>query len=689
MTDAFAQALRLHRAGALAQAEALYRQILAARPDHAQTLHNLGVLARQTGRDALAADLFAQTLALEDSNPALHAALGASLRRLGRTAEAAEAWRRAVDLNPDQAEAHFNLGNALKDLGDLGGAAGAYRRATGLKPGLVEAHHNLGGVLMDQGLAAEAAAAYRRAIALNPGLAEAHNNLGNALKDLGDPDGAAQAYRRAIALSPGLGEPLYNLGNVLDREGRRAEAADAYRQAIALKPNYPEAYNNLGAVLAARGALVEAIEAYRQAITLQPAYAEAHYNLGNALKERGDLETAADAYRRAVALRPDHAGAYYHLASLKQLGDRAPETEAAFAELSRQAATAERLPPAARATLLFALGKALEDRGAPDGAFEALRRANALHRSGLSFDVAEAERRMRALAEVFDRPLLERLAGAGVNDRRPVFILGMPRSGTTLAEQILSAHPAVLGLGEVPYLPAALERLVGPDGEAAPAWASALTGAGVRAIGQAYVEKLPPGAADPRRVVDKLPSNFQRLGLIHLALPESTIIHCRRDPRDVCLSCYGTHFRDGLDYAYDLAELGRYWRAYDALMNHWRAVLPPGRMLEVPYEAVVGDLETWARRLIAHCGLPWDDGCLNFHQSRRDVRTASSAQVRRPIYADSVGRWRRFETHLGPLLEALGAPWSNLTAPSAEGIPETSEPPARVGPRPDGAGPRL
>jgi tetratricopeptide (TPR) repeat protein len=661
VTDAFAEALRLHRAGALAEAEALYHRVLAGRPGHVEALHNLGVLARQTGRDALAADIFARALALEDANPTLHAALGVTLRRLGRTAEAAEAWRRAIALKPDQAETHFNLGNALKDLDQPSAAAEAYRQAAVLKPDLVEAHHNLGGVLLDQGLAAEAASAYRRAIALRPALAEAHNNLGNALKDLGDLDGAARAYRRAIALGPGLGEPHYNLGSVLDGLGRRAEAADAYRRAIALRPDYPEAHNNLGAVLAAWGELTEAMEAYRQAIALRPAYAEAHYNLGNALKERGELDAAASAYRQAVVLRPDHAGAHYHLASLKRMSDGSAEAEAAFAALSRQAESADRLPPAARATLLFALGKALEDRRAPDQAFEALSRANAVHRASISFDVALAESRMRALASVFDRPLLERLAGAGVDDPRPVFILGMPRSGTTLTEQILSAHPAVLGLGEVSYLPDALERLVGPDGEAAPAWARALTEADVRAIGQAYVEKLPPGAAAPRRVVDKLPSNFQRLGLIHLAFPQARIVHCRRDPRDVCVSCYGTHFRDGLDYAYDLTELGRYWRAYDALMDHWRATLPAGRMLEVPYEAVVADLETWARRLIAHCGLPWDDACLNFHQSRRDVRTASSAQVRRPIYADSVGRWRRFEAHLGPLLEALGEPWSNLT----------------------------
>jgi hypothetical protein len=181
-----------------------------------------------------------------------------------------------------------------------------------------------------------------------------------------------------------------------------------------------------------------------------------------------------------------------------------------------------------------------------------------------------------------------------------------------------------------------------------------MTAPDCRSIGQAYLNGLPPAGPGESRLTDKWLPNFERLGLIHLCLPNARIIHCRRDPRDVCLSCFSIRFSSGQEYAYDLAELGRYWRAYDRLMDHWRAVLPPGRMLEVPYEAVVGDMEAWARRLITHCGLPWDEVCLNFHESGRVVKTASAAQVRRPIYGDSVGRWRRFQSHLGPLLEALG-----------------------------------
>jgi hypothetical protein len=265
---------------------------------------------------------------------------------------------------------------------------------------------------------------------------------------------------------------------------------------------------------------------------------------------------------------------------------------------------------------------------------------------------------MEGIAQVFDARNLESLKGYGLDSDRPIFIVGMPRSGTTLVEQIISAHPQVHGAGEIPLLANWLASSRGRDEAPYPDWARTMTSGDCANIGQIYLNALPAIAPPERRITDKWVDNFEHLGLIHVCLPNAVIIHCQRDPRDTCLSCFGIRFVAGQQYSYDLAELGRYWRAYDRLMDHWRAVLPPGRMLEVPYEAVVGDVEGWARRLIAHCGLEWDDACLRFHESRRQVRSASFAQVRRPIYAASVGRWRPFAGHLGPLLETLGPPWN-------------------------------
>ena len=556
---------------------------------------------------------------------------------------------------PESAEAQFDLGVALARNGELDAAAAAYRRAIALRPDHVQAHLNLGGVLRRQGRLDEAVAAYRQALVHRPDYPMAFNNLGNALRAQGRLQEAAQSYRRAIALQPDYAEAHHHLGVVLRDLGELGAAVAAYRRAVVLRPDYAEAHNNLGVALADRGDLDAAVASYRRALALKPDHAKAHYNLGLALQHQGALDAAAESYRLTLALKPDHAGAHYNLA-LQTQADGSPQAEAAFAALSVQAEDLDHFEPDERSLLLFALGKALEDRGDHDRAFAALAQANALQRASLTFDIAAYERRAAEIAQVFDTALFERLAGAALTSERPIFVVGMARSGTTLVEQILSAHPAVQGAGETATLAKLVEQV---DGAAYPAWARTMTAVGARGLAQAYLDALPAAGPGETRVTDKTLSNFEHLGLIQLCLPNAAIIHCRRDPRDVGLSCFANRFSQGQDHTYDLAELGRYWRAYDRLMAHWRAVLPPGRMLDVPYEAVVEDVEGWARRLVAHCGLAWDDACLRFHESGRAVRTGSFAQVRRPIYADSVGRWRRFAGHLGPLLEALGAPWAD------------------------------
>jgi tetratricopeptide (TPR) repeat protein len=620
-----ATALGHHQAGRLAEAEALYRQVLTLDQDHLDGLHNLGVLYRQLGRNEAAASLLARAVAVNDQIPSLYSHLAGALRATGRLEEAAAAYGRAVALEPNRAETHYNLANTLRDLGRTPEAAAAYARAITLKPDLTDAHNNLGNILKDRGELDAAAACYRAVLALKPDYAEVHCNLGNVLREQGDLDAAAASYRRALDL--------------------RADHAPAHR--------------GLGAVLARKGELAAATASFHRAIALEPSDAEAHYNLGAAQKDQGELAAAVASFRRTIALKPDHVGAFYHLAGLRPMSRGSPEAEALFALLSQQAADLDRFEPARRGQLLFAMGKALEDRGDFDRAFACMAKANAIRRARLTFDITEAERLMEQIAAVFDRAMLERVRNAGVTDTRPIFVVGMPRSGSTLVEQIISAHPKAHGAGEIWNLPSAVAVAGGPDGAGFPEWAAAMTRTDCHAVGQAYLDSLPGPAEQRRRVTDKLLSNFQRLGLIHLCLPDAKIIHCRRDPRDVCLSCYGIHFSDGLEYAYDLTELARYWRAYDRLMDHWRSILPPGRMLEVPYEGVVEDVEAWARRLIAHCGLEWDDACPRFFESKRAVRTASSAQVRQPIYAGSVGRWRSFASHLRPLLDALGEPWAD------------------------------
>lgn len=620
-----AAAAQSHQAGRLAEAEALYRQILELDPRHTEGLHNFGVLVRQTGRYSLAEDLI----------------------------------RKAISLNGRVANFHQSLGDTVEAQGKLAEAVGCYRRAIQLRPDFIRAHYNLAVALGAQGILEEAAASYRRTIALKADFPEAHNNLGAILKSQGKLDEAAASWRRALDLKPDFAEVHSNLGALLQTQGRLNEAATACRRAIALKPDFAEAYNNLGNVLIRQGRVAEAVTCLKRAAQLATGRSDIWFNLGRALAVVGDLEPARAAMLRAVQLDPHSADAIYAVVGLQPMDDGSPGAEAAFAAVRGLADDVGRLAPEKRPPALFAMAKALESRGDFDNAFAFMARANATVRAGLTFDIAEDERRMATFARIFDDPFLRQHEGVGSASERPILIFGMARSGTTLIEQVLSAHPAVRAGGELANLNQAIAALT-HGGSTFSAWTRTLSGADCRALAQAYLDSLPPALPGQTRITDKGLGNFEHLGLIHLCLPNARIIHCFRDPRDVCLSAYATLFRDGHRHAFDLVDLGRFWRAYDRLMAHWRAVLPDGCMFEAPYEAVVGDLEAWARRLITYCGLDWDDACLHFHESKREILTASLAQVRQPIYATSIGRWRRFARHLGPLLETLGEPWSNV-----------------------------
>jgi Flp pilus assembly protein TadD len=471
--------------------------------------------------------------------------------------------------------------------------------------------------------------------------ATAHYNRGVALRDLGRLVEAETAFRRTIVLEPGHALALNNLGIVLQGMGRLAEAEVTLRQAIEAKPDHARAHVNLGNVLLDLGRVGEAIERLEHAGALDPANAKAAYNLGVALQYAGAMDRAATALRRAVALRPAYADAHYALAR-----QGAADAEAIAQALDGGPGGKE------RSTLLFALANALERQGDVDGAFAALAEANALHRATLDFDVSAEEARLAGIAKTFDPALFARLRGSGDPSARPIFVLGMPRSGTTLVEQILSANHDVEGLGEIDMLGRIAGGMRHTDGALFPDWAADLSAEDCRSLGQAYLAGLPP-TPGKARITDKAIANQHYVGLIHLILPNAPIVHVTRDPRDVGLSCFSTRFTSGLDYAYDLGEFARYWRASDALMAHWLTVLPQGRVLNIAYEDLVADLDGVVRRLIAHCGLTWDAASLDFHTSERTVKTASLAQVRRPIHPESVGRWRRFERHLQPLIAGL------------------------------------
>lgn len=471
---------------------------------------------------------------------------------------------------------------------------------------------------------------------------------------------ALAGYDAVLELEPGHIPSLNNRGIVLSRLGRIAEALASIQAALAINPSDPIALNNAGEELQKLMRPDEALASYDAAIALQPQFAAAHGNRGYLLSQMGRTDEAVQALERAIALQPGNPRLYHHLAPLRRFAPGDP----ILAQMQRLAAGD--LSPEGRIELGFALGKALADIGDYETSFEQLSDANHRVRSTFRYDEAAVLNELEHIGTLFGASFQARMAGAGVADPAPVLIVGMPRSGSTLAEQILASHPKAFGAGERPDLELAVgDELQRAGLPASPDGAAELPPESIRAIGEAYAQRLRALAPAAVRIVDKTLSNFRFLGLVHAALPQARIVHVRRDAVDVCMSCYSRLFGGDQPFTYDLGELGRYHLAVDRLMQRWSEMLPAGVLLELEYEALIADPEGQARRLLAHCGLDWDPRCLEFHRTDRQVRTSSAAQVRRPLYSAAIGASRVYAGHLGPLFEALGIDAKRDAAPEA------------------------
>jgi tetratricopeptide (TPR) repeat protein len=637
--------------GRLGDAEAAYRRAIALNPDFANAYNNLGNVLREHGRLDDAERAFRHAIRRKPEWPLAHSNLGIALKSQGRLDDAEAAFRRAIALNPHAPDAYGNLGDVLWCLGRLDDAEKALRRAIALSPQFAEAFTNLGNTLRAQGKLGEAESAHRQAIALKPHFAQAYNNLGNVLLDLGRLDDAEKALRHAIALSPQFAEAFTNLGCTLREQGRLGDAETACRQAIALRPDQAELHSNLGNVLRDQDKLIEAEAAYRHAIVLKPNFADAYKNLGSTLMYLGRLADARQAMELAVQLAPRNASAFLILSEVRHFGAGDPFL-AAMEELAQNIAS---LPVTQQIELHFALAKAYEDVGRRDDSFRQLLAGNALKRGQIAYDETATLGAAERIRAVFTPELMRRLQDFGEPSSVPLFIVGMPRSGTTLIEQILASHPQVFGAGELPNLGKAAVSIRPTEGGTLPFPDAMLniSGEHLQRLGARYVSAITQLAPTATHITDKMPSNFFFAGLLHLALPNARIIHAVRNPIDTCMSCFSKLFTAGQHYTYDLAELGRYYRHYQSLMAHWHRLLPPGRILDVRYEDVVADLEGQARRIVAHCGLEWNASCLAFHQTERPVRTASATQVRKPIYKSAIRRWLADEAFLMPLLDEL------------------------------------
>jgi tetratricopeptide (TPR) repeat protein len=681
-----------HRqAGRLAAAEDLCRQVLRSQPRNAEVLHLLGIVLHQGGNAAAGIESIKQAIAANGNVALYHCNLGEMCRLAGRLEEAVAAGRRALELQPNYSQALNNLGIAHYDREDYEAAVECYRQAVRQDPSFAEAHSNLGNALRAQHKLEEAIASYNRGLQLKPAYADALNNLGTALRDAKRWSEAEIAYRKALALKPQDPATLNNLALVVMDLQRNDEAAAILTRSVALDPskqrtyvylgtalrdcdrldearaaaetalkldeNDGDALNLLGRILIDQNRLEEAIEFFHKTIARKPDDADAYNNLGNALKELGRADEAMQSYYKALELMPKATSVYLNLSDTKTFKSAEDPELRVMEEMAHEMGS---LSEDEQMQLHFALSKAYMDLKRHADAFPHMLAGNAIKRTKIAYDERPTLQLFDRIREVMTPELIRANLGLGNPTSVPIFILGMPRSGSTLIEQILASHPKVHAAGEIRDLDSVVKSVRGPDGAIVPypEFVPTFKAEHYRSMGTQYLRRLRNYSQTAQCITNKMPSSFFYTGLIHLALPNARILHTARNPVDTCLSCFSKLFAGLQAYSYDLGELGRYYRKYHELMAHWRNVLPTDAMLDVQYEDVVSDFETQARRIVAYCGLEWDDACLAFHETKRPVKTASAMQVRRPIYKSSVGRWEPYRDVLKPLLQELPLDWA-------------------------------
>ena len=537
--------------------------------------------------------------------------------------------------------------------GDLTGAERAYRRVLELDPGNAPALSHLAAFEHGRGDLEGARALLTRAVDSAPGDASARSNLATLLQELGRLREALPQYREALRLAPTHLSARYNLGKALARLGEFDAAVECFEALCNLAPRDAGAWAALGLARQDAGRSEEAFAALRRALDLDPGHAEAHNGIGSLHMERGAFAEAEEAFRAALRSDPRYSPALVNLVQTRRIGTE----DAALVSRLEELAGRGGLTDDEAANVHFALAKAREDLGDYEGAFTHYREGNRRRRRHIHFVREATGERAAAFSNAFDSDFFARVAGGGDPTPRPVFIVGIPRSGTSLVEQILATHPECFGAGELPHLGALArsipERVRG--GDAYPACVRDLDEAEFAALGRAYLEALPAAALGATRVTDKMPANYLHLGLAAAILPGARLIWCRRDAMDVCFSVYAQHFThaDAYSYAFDLEDIASEYLACERLMAHWSRTLPLP-IHELRYEGLVDDPERVIAELLEFCGLPFDERCLRFHETERRVFTASNWQVRQPLYRASLARWRRFERHLGPLRAALG-----------------------------------
>jgi len=684
--DAIGRVVSLMNEGKLQQAESICRQIIHARPKWADAHNVLGAVQTRRGQAKEGIKSIRQAIKLNGSVANYYANLGEMLRQEGETDKAITALRRATRLDPNLAQSFNNLGIAYFDKAKFEDAVEMYRKAITLDSSYPEPHNNLGNALTALGKAQEAEDCYAKAIELRPDYAEAHSNAATLLGDSGRFEEAEASLRRAIELNPNNLDAYRHLANVLVHQSKTAEAIKFLNQAVkrdkhnfpilialvrahlkhgtyplaeriakeamSLDSDHPEALCLYGNACHELDRHSEAIEYYEKALEKRPEYSECRHYLAVALKAVGDFDRAEAELRSLIDKQPGMIPAYASIADMIKFTEDHPY----FIALQKLVEETGDSKDERAMFLHYAVAKAHDDIGDYDAAFRHYSAGAELKRARLNYDEEKSKEFFDDIMKTYDAAFFSNTQVKGHPSTLPIFIVGMPRSGSTLVEQVLASHPEVYGAGEIKVLSRSIHeaRRAFPDLPKFPEIGAHMETPHYERFTVHYLNATVGLSEDASYITDKLLSNYYFLGIIYKAFPNAKVIHTVRNPVDTCLSCYTKLFKDDMPFSYDLSELGRYYKRYQALMDHWKRVLPPGYMLEVKYEDMVATLDEKAKEIVAFCGLDWNEQCLRFHDSDRPVKTASVTQVRKPIYSTSVDRWRCYEEQLQPLIQELG-----------------------------------
>jgi tetratricopeptide (TPR) repeat protein len=636
------------RAGRAATAERWLRALEAQQPGEINCLWLLGVALLDQDKVAEAVAMLERVVAAAADFSDARVDLARAYRRQRRAGPAREELRRVLQGTPAHHRAWLAYGDVLVDLGQYTDAAVAFERARltdPFRPRVEAATAALQALDRKQ-----AELMFREILEADASHVAALSGLAALSLAAGVPRDAERLLRHALQQSAHLPLALRGLGPVLLELGRLPEADAVARRLLEIEPRNPQNWVVLGAISTRLLRQDEALRAYEEASRLNPGEVRLRMSIGHLHKTAGRREESVAAYKASLALDPALGEAYWSLADLKN-----------YLFSDAEIASMQRLlggPPRDRsseAQLHFALGRACEQRADYPGAFAHYARGNALKRQDATFDIVHFERKSARVRATFDAAFFAARAGGGEPDGSPIFVVGLPRSGSTLVEQILASHSSVEGTMELSNVLALVREFDHLDAarDAYPESVAAAEPARLAALGRRYLDETAPLRSGLPRFIDKMPNNFSHIGLIQAILPNATVIDVRRHPMDACFSTFKQHFAEGQSFSYDLEDLGRYYRCYLELMDHWDLVLP-GRVLHLGYETLVREPEATVRRLLDHCRLPFEPGCLAFHETRRPIRTASAEQVRQPLYGSAVGYWRHFATELEPLRRALG-----------------------------------